>query len=526
MKSIYFTLLSLTVCAAPLTAQPTSEGKGHNYTPDRIQSKSNWLSGENPAGLITNYITKSYAQASYGYQSGTYRSITEAPSLNRFDLKTESYKRFDRFSVYGRLEYLNDRAKDRTWFGSMHPEKTSLIVGDSISGQSREEYYMLDGGFAYEMGKGFSIGAMINYEGASMAKRKDPRNENYFMNMRIRPGITYRSQVVNAGLNFDFDRFTQSVNYNNYGTNEKATYYFVIDGLWFYRAFVAGSTNSPEPRHTGMTYGGSGQIELSISNFKFFNQLSVTYGTIDRYSRKNVEMMGSEENLNYKYLGILSYSSGSMDHLLKLKYNYSDIMTFSNIQRLEYILGSMSTQQWYQYGKILKLSGNNKSFGADYSLYLQRNDWSSSWIVQIGFESYERSLEYNIVPILYSQQIKFNQINFGITKNIITCQKSFLDLNLNANYFTGGNGYPFKENIPQGLTMNQVSVFTDLIQKEYDYLTSDRFVIGGKVRFTHELPTRIPMSIYAEAKAHYTSVSSGMPDAFRRGIVGTIGLNF
>jgi hypothetical protein len=34
------------------------------------------------------------------------------------------------------------------------------------------------------------------------------------------------------------------------------------------------------------------------------------------------------------------------------------------------------------------------------------------------------------------------------------------------------------------------------------------------------------MSIYAEAKAHYTSVSSGMPDAFRKGIVGTIGFNF
>ena len=529
MKLKYIILLSLIVSATTLSAQSTNEINGYNYTLDRIEAKSNWLSSDNPSGLITNSISKSFFEASYDYHSGTFRNVTDGSNLNRFNLKTESFRRFNRFSVYGRLEYLNDRADDRSWYGTMHPEKTVMIVGDSIPGKTREEYYMLDGGFGYDIGCGFSIGATINYEAAVLAKRKDARNLNNYMNLRIRPGVMYRSKLVNVGINFDFDRFTQSVDYSVFGTNSRIPGSFFFDGMWFYRTALVSSTASsyPVPRHKGMTYGGSGQLEWNIaSDFKFFNQFSLSYGTIDRYSRKGMEMMGSEERLDYKYLGILSLSSNRMDHILKLTFSYGDLMKFNNNQRLEQVPGTRQTERWYQYGKVLKLKGNTKTYGADYKLYLQRNDCNSSWIVHAGVEYYEKSMEYRILPVFYTQQIKFARTALGITKNVVTGRSSFLDLTLNADAFFGGKGFPFKENAPAGLVMNQVNIFLDLVYQEYNYLTAKRYILGGTLRFTHDLPTRIPMSIYAQVSAPNTSVSSGMPDTYRRGVMATIGLNF
>jgi len=529
MKTIYITLLTLGICSHPLKAQLADEVVyDHDYSLERIVVKSNWLSSANPAGLMTNYISKSYVQTSYESLWGTYRNVTDGSNLNRFDLKTESYKRFDRFSVYGKLEYFNDRANDRAWYGTMHPEKTVMVMGDSIPGKTREEYYLLQGGIAFELGNGFSVGAAIQYEAGTLAKRKDARNLNEYMDLQIRPGVTYSSKWVNAGVNVYFDRFTQKVNYSVFGTNSRIPASFLFDGMWFYNALLVSTGSSyPDPRHKGMTYGGAGQIEINITpDFKFFNQLSMNYGVIGRYSRRNMEMLGSEERLEYNYSGIVSLSSGCVEHQLKLNFDYQDVMKYNNIQRLEPVPGTFNTDLWVQYGKMLKLSGNTKTFGANYSLYLQRNDYHSSWTVQAGIELFQKSMEYRILPVLYTQQIKFTHINLGVAKNIITGRKSFLDINLYAHLFRGGEGYPFQENAPQDLVMNQVNVFLDLVQQEYNYLTANRYQVGGNVRFTHKLPTRLLMSIYAQIGAHTTSVSSAMPDTYRNGLMGTVGLNF
>ena len=530
---IYITLISLSVCAVEtLAAQVADPTQMQFYSMERIQSKNNWLQSANPAGLVFNNVSKSYAEARYGVQDGTFRSFDEGSNLSQFDLKTESFRRLEKLSLFGRMEYLNDRSTERAWSGTIHPEKSTMTVGDPIPGDVRQESYLLTGGVGYELNNRLVLGAMVSYEASGMAKRKDPRSENYYMNLDLRPGFMLHYQGFSAGANLTFTRTAESIGYNTFGTNETNPIVYFFDGLWFYSdTFVfagAGATFKPV-RYKGSTYGGDVQVEFAIMpDFNFFSQFSMEYGYMQRFYLKatmdDKEKLGDDKTLKYSYLGMFSLRKPKMENILKVNLCFGELMKFNNIQQLEKVEG-YTYNQFKQYGKILKLTGETQSIGADYFLHVLRNDWNASWMVNVGASYTKRFLEYRVLPARYKQQVEKTEFHGSVAKNFITGRRSFLDITAEGG-LCKGSGYPFNQEVPQGMTLGGLSNFPDMAVVEFNYLSADYYHFGGKVRFTCELPTRWPMSIYIQAGATHKNASKGMPDTYRNGLMGTIGVNF
>ncbi len=529
-KILYIALLSLGACAVntAFALEPESgEGSEQYYTMGRIVSHSNWLSTFNPAGLAENQVSKSLAEASYGHSFGPYRSVDWGVKLDRFGLKTESFKRMDKLSFYGVLEYVNDRHDQRNWAGNIHPEKSTMMIGDERPGKTRAENFILRGQVAYEPCPSYSLGVAVGYEADALAKRKDARNRNYYMRLDVQPGAMFRSKVVNVGLNLNFARQTETVDYKSYGSNEINPNAYISDAMWFYLSEVVttGGSGFSTVYYKGSTFGAAAQLEFNIApGFKFLSQFSADYDYLHRYRFTSMQKLGDDERLTYRYLGAFSWGCDRSDHVLKLRGSWRDAAQYENLQQLEVVPGAANKQQYMQYGKTTKYTADNYTLGADYTLYLKRNEWNSSWIVNVGVDYFKNCSEYRALPSLFTRQISFAQVYAAVTKNFLLSPKAFLDVTLNGGVGEGW-GHSFDENIPAGLNQT-FQVRQDVLQWEFDYLTAGRYNLGGKVRLTHALPTRIPMSGYAEFGFRSTTANSGMPDTFRRAFMATLGVNF
>ena len=230
-KKIYAVLLLTAVCAGSGVFAQSSAPKENlekYYTLERIRSKSGWLVSDNAAGLMLNQASLSIAEVNYDFEQGGLRNVTDGAEVNAFGVRSESYRRWNRLSFYGKLSYDYAASKDRSWAGNANIGDSPMLIGDSIPGNTRDETYAIEAGVAYRMGR-WVVGAMGKYEDRSLAKRRDSRNKTTSMYLSVQPGVMFTSKVVDAGLNFTYERtlyaqLTESDYYKDYMQREERSF--------------------------------------------------------------------------------------------------------------------------------------------------------------------------------------------------------------------------------------------------------------------------------------------------------------
>ena len=268
-------LLLTAVCAGSGVFAQSSAPKENlekYYTLERIRSKSGWLVSDNAAGLMLNQASLSIAEVNYDFEQGGLRNVTDGAEVNAFGVRSESYRRWNRLSFYGKLSYDYAASKDRSWAGNANIGDSPMLIGDSIPGNTRDETYAIEAGVAYRMGR-WVVGAMGKYEDRSLAKRRDSRNKTTSMYLSVQPGVMFTSKVVDAGLNFTYERSTEQVGYAAFGTNTTSGMIYFFEGMWFYTSQqLGGSEKFYDVYYKGSEYGGAAQLELKLGKrVKFFS---------------------------------------------------------------------------------------------------------------------------------------------------------------------------------------------------------------------------------------------------------------
>ena len=134
-KKIYAVLLLTAVCAGSGVFAQSSAPKENlekYYTLERIRSKSGWLVSDNAAGLMLNQASLSIAEVNYDFEQGGLRNVTDGAEVNAFGVRSESYRRWNRLSFYGKLSYDYAASKDRSWAGNANIGDSPMLIGDSI----------------------------------------------------------------------------------------------------------------------------------------------------------------------------------------------------------------------------------------------------------------------------------------------------------------------------------------------------------------------------------------------------------
>ena len=327
-KKIYAVLLLTAVCAGSGVFAQSSAPKENlekYYTLERIRSKSGWLVSDNAAGLMLNQASLSIAEVNYDFEQGGLRNVTDGAEVNAFGVRSESYRRWNRLSFYGKLSYDYAASKDRSWAGNANIGDSPMLIGDSIPGNTRDETYAIEAGVAYRMGR-WVVGAMGKYEDRSLAKRRDSRNKTTSMYLSVQPGVMFTSKVVDAGLNFTYERSTEQVGYAAFGTNTTSGMIYFFEGMWFYTSQqLGGSEKFYDVYYKGSEYGGAAQLELKLGKrVKFFNQFSAEYGKMERFRFDLDQHLGDNDQLTYRYLGVLNVAGRGVDQRLSVDASWLD----------------------------------------------------------------------------------------------------------------------------------------------------------------------------------------------------------
>ena len=137
--------------------------------------------------------------------------------------------------------------------------------------------------------------------------------------------------------------------------------------------------------------------------------------------------------------------------------------------------------------RSLKFSQKQRSVDADYKLYVKRNEWSSSWIVDAAYTYYKAESEYTISPACYDQDLHYSKLMLGVTKNFRFSGRSWLDATVRGGYTFGG-GTELEKSCPEGVQIDNENYRADLLAQEYAFLTNDRLNGEAGLRYTHCFP--------------------------------------
>ncbi len=213
-----------------------------------------------------------------------------------------------------------------------------MNVGDSVPGNTRNETYLLKAGVAYQMGKlGDRSAGRIRESESCQAARCAQQDDVHAFERSPRCDVHFKA-TVDAGLNFTYERTTETVNYLSFGTNEQAIPLYLFEGLWFYMAELVPSGSNSNPIHYKESeYGGAAQFELKFSpRVSLFNQFSAIYGKMERYHLEEDEHLGDNDRLTYRYLGVLNVTGRSVDQRLSVDASWGrpvEIQQYSGVGR-------------------------------------------------------------------------------------------------------------------------------------------------------------------------------------------------
>ncbi len=278
MKRLTFTFIL--ICIAATTAQAQQEKA--LFTIDRMEWINPWLRTSNAAGLSGNAAflsdtVKGFndASAAGSIAAGGYKNIYDAERQVTGTLGIDSFMKLKRVFLHGKVGYRYEYGTNHRWRGLVNPYEMPFMVADSIPGNMSNEIYSLEAGIGIPLKNGWAIGVNTTYNASIMAKHKDLRNKNTYMEFDITPGVSYTGKLFLIGLNLGFLRNTEKIEYMQVDASTEK-YLFDLYGMWLYSSNGFSSAEGKRYKLRNEYYG-SLQLGFSFSNIRIFNNFEARY---------------------------------------------------------------------------------------------------------------------------------------------------------------------------------------------------------------------------------------------------------
>ena len=222
-KVRYILILCLLACSMAVCAQTFSE----------VQRNSFWQGSQNVAGIRLDSLSRSYAEAYASYEEGGFRDTWQAPRTWKAGAVTESVRHFERVSMTGSFAFEQAEGYDMCGSMFMKPGYFPIDVLEFTPGRKTRQTYSFDGGIAYDLDGRWTVGADMDFESANLAKRKDLRHANWWLDFTVVPGLMYRSGDWAFGIAPSFRKVSETINAEQVGTAESSYYAFLDKGLMY-----------------------------------------------------------------------------------------------------------------------------------------------------------------------------------------------------------------------------------------------------------------------------------------------------
>ncbi len=232
-KARYILALSLLLCGLAVSAQKATERKAPVLTYERVVGNNLWNDSRNITGIRQDTVSRSFAEVSGSFVSGGFRDTWEAARSWGAGAVTASIRHLERISLKGSFSFRQTEGYDMCGSMFMNPGFYPVDVLEFTPGRKTRQTYAFEGGIAYDIAKTWRIGAAMDFESANMAKRKDLRHTNWWLDMTIAPGFMFHKGAFSAGASYILRKTSESIKAEQIGIAESSYYAFLDKGLMY-----------------------------------------------------------------------------------------------------------------------------------------------------------------------------------------------------------------------------------------------------------------------------------------------------
>ena len=517
-----------------------------------------WLSSPNAAGL-TRYAfgNMGMAELSLTKGKGGFVDFSGSPDALSVDASVASFFRLNSHAVvYGAMSYTNFSGRDMAGsaFIQSLPTASSLpvrytatasqssrhlpfdIVEDSLTntGTKHQDTYRLTGALGYDLYKGFSLGARLDYTAANLAKYKDLRHKNKLMDLDLTAGFYLPLNIgdrasLGLGANYLYHRTTESLQFSTYGKNDK-----VYNSLVSYANFMGhleqfgmnGYTDKSREMPLVSDYNGVGaQLNLQSSIFNYYNAFTYAHrrGYYGRRSPYTITYADHESDV-YRYNAQLSLTSRhsrlaldlslSAENLRNDATNYRELQNEQGATYNEYYTPVKTANKLWTDGTVAltvelgnlkpplrgEVGGGSKpplrgevGGGSKPSL---RGEVGGGlglplWLFRAGLNWHHREQTAYVYPFARRQDISSREPFVSLCRNIVAARKHAAYWTLALDFsFLKGSGQPFEDFTYQAPSdkQEQPPTMDAYLWREYTWLTAAQYHIGGSAAYSFILP--------------------------------------
>lgn len=366
-----------------------------------------WLNTTNPAGLLFNPVTpSSLAEARYHFTNGGLHTANQAPSIQQYDLYSESYRHLKKIQLYGKIGYQNIRQNKRQWATAINPENHLINFGDTIPGRQTIENYTISGAIAFPLHHHWSAGGKINYNARSATKNTDPRNKNIQTDLSAAPGILYSRPFLNIGANFIYHRIAEEITYSLLNTElrDGKTFY----PLWFSipENFQNGLNNIR--KYEANNYGGAIQLSVRSQKLEILNEFLYLKGKEKSHTQLHAKK-GETEHQEFVYKSQIRII-GKTQQTFTPFYRHLIRTGFDNLQGKA---DNSNQQNQEDYGRVKRAAITTDQAGLSYLLLSSADSLSTHYKIKARFDYEHEQTLFFIYPAHFSQTVDHYSFSVG-----------------------------------------------------------------------------------------------------------------
>ena len=474
----------------------------------KTDTMSAWALSHNLAGLTTISSGLSEAHLSFGAAQGKMHNPNDAERLLTYGAEASSVVRISPATVFsGNISYNHLLGKKMGGSVMLNPYDVPFNItehDDNNRGEKAMDYYQLSGAVGTDVGKGFSLGAGIDYSAANYAKRKDPRHKNSYMNLRFSPGITWQfpkekglnhSQIYTIGLNYSYQRSVESLSFRIYGRQDEVAHYLIDFGGYYGIDEQADGTGYTDPSVEKPLYderhGASLQIESkSGSGLSWFAMLSAAHRH-GHYGEKSPSLVSLSQHSGTEggVLLRLSIRSGIEKHFITLT---TDLAKLSNYERVSrFVSGNGGASDVIYYGKRKAGERTTQAFRGSYEGFLDTrlltvplNKGFASYhpyhvFASIGCQMIDRLAM--LYPHSHNQKLTIWDISVAAERSL-SAGKSVITVGFQPSIFFGSHSVSYHVYTDDFEEQTPPASSQLYMQREKEFLTSTKLGLSASVR--------------------------------------------
>ena len=215
--------LCLLMCGMAVSAQ----------TYERVLRNNLWNDSGNVTGVRQDSVSRSYAELSGCYEGGEFRDTWQATRSWSAGAATASIRHMENMTLKGSFAFTQTEGYDMCGSMFIKPGFYPVDVLEFTPGRKTLQTYAFDGGISYDLGSNWRLGAMMDFEAANIAKRKDLRHSNWRLDMTVSPGFMYHSGDFAIGANYLLRKTSETIEAEQVGIAESSYNAFLDKGLMY-----------------------------------------------------------------------------------------------------------------------------------------------------------------------------------------------------------------------------------------------------------------------------------------------------